>query len=396
MLLSADIVIRLLDERIIVFLTYEFNILCYYCGMKTIAFNSIINLNDIERLAESVLPQYAYEYYFGGANDEITLRENKQAFQQIRIAPRVMVDVSELDTSTTIFDHTIPAPILFAPTAFHGLATPKAEAATANAASISKTIMILSTLSNTRMEEVANQTDTPLWFQLYVYKDRELTRELIKRAEKSGFSALCITVDAPLLGSRERDVHNNFTLPENLSLPNIIAYPGEHLSKENSGSALTTYFSTLLDQSLNWKDIEWVRSITNLPLILKGIQHPLDAEIAVKNGIDAIVVSNHGGRQLDTVPGTITLLPKISEIVNNQIPIFLDGGVRRGTDIIKALAYGAKAVLIGRPILWGLTLAGAEGASKVFSILKDELSLAMALTGTKSITKITPDIIWKG
>jgi isopentenyl diphosphate isomerase/L-lactate dehydrogenase-like FMN-dependent dehydrogenase len=364
--------------------------------METIDINSIANLNHFEELAESVLPQYVYEYYFGGANDEITLSENKQAFQKIRITPRVMVDVSKIDTSTTVFGQEIPAPILFAPTAFHGLATPRAEAATAIAATISKTIMVLSTLSNTRMEDVAAVANTSIWFQLYVYKDRELTRELIKRAEESGFSALCITVDAPLLGNRERDTKNKFTLPDNLSLPNILAHTGEHLVKENTGSALATYFSTLIDQSLNWNDIDWIRGITNLPLILKGIQHPSDGKLAVQNGANAIIVSNHGGRQLDTVPATIALLPKISETINGEIPIFLDGGIRRGTDIIKALAFGAQAVLIGRPILWGLALGGAEGASRIFKILEEELKLAMALSGKESIKNITPDIIWNG
>jgi 4-hydroxymandelate oxidase len=352
-----------------------------------------INLDEFEFLAAKILEKQVYDYYRGGANDEITLKANVSAFQAIHLYPRVLVDVDRRDLSTTILGEKISMPVLIAPTAFHRLASPDGEIATAQAASRAGTIMVVSSLSTTTPEDIAASTESSLWFQLYIYKDRELTRSIVERVETLGYKALCITVDAPLLGRREKDVRNHFSLPAGLTIATVGDKLTKDMDKITGNSSLNIYFENLLDQSVTWKDIDWIRSICNLPIVLKGIQRSDDARTAVDHGVNAIIISNHGARQLDTVPATIDMLPPIAEAIDGAIEVLLDGGVRRGTDVIKALALGANAVLLGRPILWGLTVDGAAGALLVLDLLMKETDLAMALCGLPYISKATRDLV---
>ena len=349
-----------------------------------------INLEEFELLAAQNLDKQSYDYFRGGANDEVTLRANVAAFQKIQLLPNVLVDVSKRDQSVTVLGEKLTMPILIAPTAFHRLASPEGEIATASKAG---TIMVFSSLSTTSPEDVAAATDASLWFQLYIYRDRELTRDIIQRAESLGYKALCITVDAPLLGRREKDVRNQFSLPPDLTIATV----GDQLAKDMAAAAgnssLNVYFENLLDQSITWEDIDWIRSICHLPIVLKGIHRADDSKRAVDHGADAIIVSNHGARQLDTVPATIDMLPPIAEAVDNKIEVLMDGGIRRGTDVIKALSLGARAVLLGRPILWGLAFNGADGVMLVLDLLKKEVDLSMALCGIPTLSKVKNDLV---
>lgn len=353
-----------------------------------------ITVKDFEKLASEKIDRNAWDYYSSGANDEITLRGNCSAFEKIFLKYRVLVDVSKRDLSTEILGNKISMPLIIAPTAFHKMAHHDGEVATVKAAGRSDTIMILSTLSNSSIEEVASAAAGPVWFQLYVFKDREVTKDLIKRAENAGVNALVLTVDAPLLGQRENDIRNKFDLPPGLEVKNLV-----NASKENliagKDSGLAAYVKENLDASLNWKDIDWIRSVTGLPLILKGISCKEDALLAVSHGSDGIVVSNHGGRQLDTCRATIDVLPEVADAVQGKTEILLDGGIRRGTDILKALALGAKAVLTGRPVLWGLSFNGEDGVVQILNILRNELDLAMALCGCRDLSVINKDLIVK-
>ncbi len=352
-----------------------------------------INLFDFEKLAKEKLPQMAFDYYSSGACDEITLRRNHAAFDEIFLKYRVLVDVSKRDLSVNILGNEISFPVIIAPTAFQKMAHPDGELSTVKAAGAEGTIMILSTLSNTSVEEVVKAATSPVWFQLYSYRDREATRDLIKRVELAGCEALVLTVDAPLLGIRERDVSNEFSLPEGLKIENMDAHGLGEVENSTGRSGLASYFASRLDPSLDWKFIGWLRSVTNLPLILKGIACREDAELAVNHGVEGIVVSNHGGRQLDTSRATIEVLPEIAEAVSGKTLILMDGGIRRGTDIIKAIALGAKAVLTGRPVLWGLAYDGENGVREVLQILKKEFDLAMALCGCSSVNGISKELI---
>ena len=298
------------------------------------------------------------------------------------------------DLSATVLGEKISMPVIIAPTAFHRLAHPEGELAVARAASAEQTIMTLSTLSNSGVEEVARETNLPLWFQLYVFKDRGVTRELVAKAEKAGCKALVLTVDAPLLGRRIRDVRNRFNLPDGIVVKNLEPFMKEILPRQQD-SGIAGYFARNLDPSLSWKDVDWLRSITRLPVIVKGIICTEDAMLAVENGVDGIVVSNHGGRQLDTCRATIDALPGIAEAVSKKILLLMDRGVRRGTDVLKAIALGADAVLIGRPVIYGLGYDGENGVRKVLDILRTELDLAMALCGCRSIGEIKKSLIAK-
>lgn len=353
---------------------------------------SPISITDYESLAKEKLSQMAYDYYSSGASDEITLRENCDAYKRIFLKYRVLIDVSKRDLSTEVLGQKISMPVMIAPTAFHQMAHPEGEVAVAKAACAADTIMILSTLSNSDMEDVVKASSKPVWFQLYVYKDREVTRDLVKRAEGAGCKAIVLTVDAPLLGTRERDVRNRFNLPKGLTVKNLTAASKEKLP-EITDSGLSAYVQKFLDPSLSWKDIEWLKSITKLPLIIKGIACKEDAILAAENDADGIVVSNHGGRQLDTCRATIDVLPEVAETVQGKIEILIDGGIRRGTDILKAVALGAKAVLVGRPVIWGLAVDGENGVKSVLELLRNEFDLSMALCGCDSVKKITKDLI---
>ncbi len=352
-----------------------------------------VNVFDFEPVAQDRLSELAYAYYASGANDEITLRENRAALDRRALHYRVLVDVSRREAATTVLGHPVSMPIMVAPTAFHGLAHPDAELATARAASTAGTIMVLSTMSNTPVEEVTRAASGPVWFQLYAYRDRAITRDLVQRVEAAGCRALMLTVDAPVLGRRERDLRNRFSLPPELAVANLTAAGLDCLPLESAGSGLATYFATLLDPSLSWEIVSWLRSITSLPLLVKGIIRPDDAVLAAEHGVQGIVVSNHGGRQLDTAPATIDVLGPIADAVAGRAQILMDGGIRRGTDVVKALALGARAVMIGRPILWGLAADGERGVARVLELLRDELDTALALCGCPTIAAITRDLV---
>ncbi|KAG6669040.1 hypothetical protein I3843_01G207200 [Carya illinoinensis] len=286
--------------------------------------------------------------------------------------------------STTVLGYNISAPIMIAPTALHKLAHPEGEAATARAAAASKTIMILSTTSSCTVEEVASSCNAVRFFQLYVYKRRDITAALVHRAEKNGYNALVLTVDVPRLGRREADIKNKMIAPRLKNLEGLLSIEVD----SNSGSNLEAYAKATMDASLCWKDVEWLRSITNMPILIKGILTREDAIKAAEIGVAGIVVSNHGARQLDYSPATITVLEEVVHAVGGKIPVLFDGGVRRGTDVFKALALGAQAVLIGRPVVFGLAAKGEHGVKRVIQMLKDELELAMALSGCPSVKDI--------
>jgi 4-hydroxymandelate oxidase len=355
-----------------------------------------VNVFDLEAIARQNLTREALDYYVGGAHDEVTLRANRAAYDRLSIAYRVLVDVSRRELATTVLGQPVSMPILVAPTAFHRLATPDGEQATARAAGAAGTVMILSTLSTTPIEEVVAAASGPVWFQLYVYRDRQATEGLVRRAEAAGCRALVLTVDAPLLGRRERDVRNRFRLPPGLAVANLLPEGYGELPPAAADSGLAAYVSSFLDPALTWRDVAWLRSITHLPVLVKGIVRPDDALRAAEAGAAGIVVSNHGGRQLDTSPATLDVLPEIADALNahgHRIELLMDGGVRRGTDVVKALALGARAVLVGRPILWGLAADGEAGATLALRMLRDELDLAMALAGAPTVAEITRDLV---
>jgi 4-hydroxymandelate oxidase len=355
-----------------------------------------VNLFELEAIARERMPSAAFDYYASGANDEVSLRENRAAYDRLSLAYRVMVDVSRRDLATTVLGQPVAMPVLVAPTAFHRLATPEGELATVRAVGAAGTVMILSTLSNTPVEEVVAAASGPVWFQLYVYRDRGITEGLVRRAEAAGCRALVLTVDAPLIGRRERDVRNQFHLPPNLSVANLLPVGYGGLPEVHADSGLAAYVSSFLDPSVSWRDLEWLRSITTLPVLVKGIVRPDDALRAAEAGVAGIVVSNHGGRQLDTAPATIEVLPEVADALascGHRVEVLVDGGVRRGTDVLKALARGARAVLVGRPVLWGLAVAGEAGAARALRILRDELDLAMALAGAPTVADITRDLV---
>lgn len=356
-----------------------------------------INLFEYEQLAPNHLSKMALDYYSSGAWDEITLRDNRAAFERVKLRPRILADVSQLSLKTTILGQTLELPLLIAPMAFQCLAHPDGELATAMAAASAGVGMVLSTMSTQSLEAVADIGQkfphSLQWFQLYIHKDRGLTRALVERAYSAGYKALCLTVDAPVLGQRERDRRNEFVLPTGLYLANLVSMSGLNIPHAQGESGLFTYFAQQLDPSLTWRDLDWLQSLSPLPLVLKGILRGDDAERAVEYGAKAIVVSNHGGRQLDSAIASLDALPEIVAAVDGKVEVLLDGGIRRGTDILKALAIGAKAVLIGRPILWGLALAGQAGVSHLLSLLEDELRVAMSLSGVAQVQDIDPSLV---
>ena len=346
------------------------------CPVDTVenAVDNLLNVADYERMAERKLDPGAYGYFAGGAGDEVTLRENVDAFGRLTLRPRVLADVSGLSTAATVLGHELAMPILVAPTAFQRLAHPDGEVATARAAARAGTIFCLSTVATTAPAEI---TEGVRWFQLYVFKDRGLTRSLVEEAVQAGFSAILLTADTPHLGRRERDHRTGFKVPAEL-VPSL------------AGSDLLTPEQTFwsMADDLSWKDVEWIASVSGLPVLVKGVLTAEDALLACESGAAGIVVSNHGGRQLDGVPATIEALPEVVEAVAGYIPVLMDGGIRRGTDVVKALALGAEAVLAGRPFVWGLAAGGEEGVAAVLELLRAELELALALLGCRSPAEV--------
>ncbi|MBX9690707.1 MAG: alpha-hydroxy-acid oxidizing protein [Candidatus Obscuribacterales bacterium] len=352
-----------------------------------------VNLFEFEEQACSVVDKMAWDYYASGANDEITLRENRKAYERIFLYPRMLCDVSTRSLKTTVLGQEIQMPIMLAPTAFQKMAHADGELASARAASSAGTIMTLSTLATSSIEDVAKEACGNLWFQLYVYRDRNLSLSLVKRAEAAGYKALVLTVDSPLLGRRERDVRNGLHLPPDLKVANLIPAGVDALPESSGASGLASYIASLYDQSLTWKDLEWFVGVSSIPVLVKGILRADDAQRAIDCGAAGVIVSNHGGRQLDTAPATINVLERIVQVVDKRAEVFVDGGIRRGTDVLKALALGARAVLIGRPVLWGLACAGQSGVEEVLKLLRDELELAMALSGCASLADISSELL---
>ncbi|GAM23570.1 hypothetical protein SAMD00019534_067450 [Acytostelium subglobosum LB1] len=358
--------------------------------MKNKPISSYLNVDEFKQTAEKSLPRMVYDYYASGSDSQVTLSENENYYKNIKLMPRGMIDVSRIDLKTSVLGVDLSSPIMIAPTAMQCMAHPRGELETYTAAKNLGSHMTLSSIATTSVEELSEHANgNPGWFQLYVFKERSVTINLVKRAEKSGFKALVVTVDTPFLGRREADFRNDFSLPHGLLLKNFADLP---LNKVQGG--LNKYIGSMVDSSLTWTDITWLRTITKLPILVKGIMSPEDAHIAVQNGVDGIIVSNHGARQLDTCPSTIEVLPHIVRAVNGRVPVLVDGGVRRGTDVLKALALGAKAVMIGRPVLWGLATAGHEGIERVMTLLSEELRLAMAFTGVTTVSAINSSIIW--
>jgi 4-hydroxymandelate oxidase len=355
--------------------------------------SSVLNLRDLEQVAREKLPQLAFDYYSSGAWDEITLRENREAFSRIPIYYKVLVDVSRRDLSVTLFGDTLSMPVFVAPTAFHKLAHADGELATVRAASTHGTLMVISSLSTTCVEDIAREAKGPLWFQLYINKDRGFTRELVARVEKAGCKALMLTVDTPEWGRRERDVRNGFHLPAGLSAVNLLPSNERGEVIGQTGAGMGQAFTWMIDASVTWKDVDWLCSITKLPVLLKGICRADDARLGIEHGAKGIVVSNHGGRQMDTAPATISALPHIAEAIGGRVPVLLDGGVRRGSDVLKALALGATAVQVGRPVLWGLAANGQAGVEQALTILRQEFDLAMSLAGCANLKAIGRDLV---
>ena len=350
-----------------------------------------VSLSDFEALARERVPRMAYEYISGGAADEITLRWNRESFDRIRLRPKILVDVSNLDTRLTLFGQELPFPILLAPTAYHRLVHPEGEIATVRGAALAGATLIAGMLATNTIEEMAKAATGPLWFQTYILKDRGFTRDLVQRAEGAGCKAICVTVDSPVVGVRNRDQRANFALPPEMERANLkgLMRPGGNLRPPEGD-----IYTPILDASLTWKEIDWLRSFARVPVLLKGVLNPDDAEQAVKAGASGIIVSNHGARNLDTVPATIDILSEVTERVAGRIPVLMDSGVRRGTDVLKALALGATAVLIGRPYLYGLGVAGPEGVRRVVNILQTEFRIAMALAGRPSLRSIDRSALW--
>ena len=352
----------------------------------------LINIADYARLARRTLSKGALDYFEGGARDEITLRENTAGWERLKLYYRVLAGVGPRDLTTTVLGKPISMPIVVAPTAFHKLACEAGEIATAVAAKAAKTLFILSSLSNTAMESVFAQAASPRWFQLYIYKDRGITHELVKRAETAGAEAIVLTVDAPGLGTRERDARNNFRLPDGLGVENL-APLGKGDFPEVTGSALAAYVQANFKDDLGFDDLDWLCGCTRLPVVVKGVCRADDARRAAERGAKAIVVSNHGGRQLDTAPATCEVLPYVVDSVGDRFEVYVDGGIRRGSDVLKAIALGARVVLVGRPILWGLCVGGEQGAIQVLEILRRELDEAMLLCGCTKLSDIKRELL---
>jgi 4-hydroxymandelate oxidase len=333
------------------------------------------NLAEYERLAAETLPPGPYGFFAGGAGDEITLADNLAAWRRWQIRPRVLVDVASRDPGTVLLGRARPHPVLVAPTAFHRLAHPDGELASGRAARDTGTVMCLSTFSTVGAAALAEAVPGGTrWFQLYVFRDRGVTRAMVEAAAAAGYEALVVTVDLPVLGRRERDVRSGFVIEEPTAVPGLTA-------GGVTRPLPLTEMALLIDPTLTWADLAWLVEMSPLPVLVKGVLTAEDAALAVAHGAAGVIVSNHGGRQLDGVPASADALPEVVERVGEAADVLVDGGVRRGTDVLKALALGARAVLVGRPVLWGLAVAGETGVRHVLELLLAELDTALALAG---------------
>ncbi len=372
------------------------------------------NVADLRRITKRRLPRGVFDYIDGGAEDEITMARNVRAFSDYEFRPRVLRDVGVVDTTATLLGRELAFPLVLAPTGFTRIVDPQGELAVARAAARAGLPYALSTLATRTIEEVAAVSEGRLWFQVYVWKDRGLVKEMIERAAAAGYEALCITVDLPVHGRRERDVRRGYTLPPQIGLDTIVSgilHPawtwafvrsepitfanlrGSGVGDGTTAVALADIVANGFDPSLSWRDIDWIRSNWDGPIVIKGIQTVADAKLAVEEGIEAIAISNHGGRQLDGAPAIFELLPEVVDGVGGDIEIICDGGVRRGSDIVKALALGAQACMAGRAYLYGLGAAGERGVDHVLDLLGSDVRRVMALSGCRSIADITPDLV---
>ena len=347
--------------------------------------SDLLCLDDYEAQAQKILPPAVYDFIAGGAADELTIKWNREKYRELRLRQHVLEDLSKLDCSITLLGQTMQSPILLAPTSNHRFVHPEGEIATARGAGLAQTTMVLSSGANTSVEDVVKSATQPVWFQLYVAKDRGLAKALIQRVEAAGAKALCVTVDSPLDGPRNRQNRVPLVMPPG------VGYPHYEGIKE---PATVVTLHEVRPQLLDWRDIEWIRSLTKMPVLLKGVMNAENADRGIRLGADGIIVSNHGGRCLDTQPATIEALPQVVEKVAGRVPVIVDGGIRRGTDVVKALALGATAIQIGRPYLYGLAVGGAEGVEHVIRILRQELLMAMAVLGKPTIQSLDRSVIW--
>ncbi|MCY4423304.1 MAG: alpha-hydroxy acid oxidase [Acidimicrobiaceae bacterium] len=377
---------------------------------------SAASIEDLRRMARRRLPGGVFDYIDGGAEDEVAMDRNTRAFREMEFVPRVLRDMGNVDTTGTILGREVPFPLILAPTGFTRIAHPPGELAVARAAERAGLPYSLSTMGTRSVEEVAAVSNGSKWFQVYVWRDKGLLKDMILRAADAGFDVLCITVDAAMLGRRERDVRRGFTLPPKMGLDTVlegILRPGwslrfafaEPVSFANvagntdiDGSTavdLAAFMNEQFDPTLSWEDVAWMRSLWDGPVLVKGVQSVADAVIGRDEGLDGIVLSNHGGRQLDGAPGIVDLVQPVAEAVGGDLDIVCDGGIRRGSDIVKALALGATSCMIGRPYLYGLAAAGEEGVDWVIEHLHTGMKRDMALCGAAGVSELTPDLIYR-
>ena len=374
-----------------------------------------ISIDDLRRLARRRLPRAVYDFIEGGAGDELTVTRNRAAFERLLFEPRILVDVSKREQSAVVLGERVATPVILSPTGMAGLSWPKGEVAAARGAHDAGTIYTLSTHSSCSIEEVAAGAPGPLWFQLYVWQNRDLTRSFVERARAAGYRALLLTVDVQVISRRERDLRNGFTVPprvtarnvvdtlrragwvrrvlmgqRRLTLANLVGAPG---APRTDIVTLAGVANRQVDPSISWADLAWFRSLWSGPLLLKGVMTAADARRAAEHGIDGLVVSNHGGRQLDGTRATIEALPEIVDAVGNRMEVLLDGGVRRGADVVRALALGARAVMVGRPYLYGLATGGQAGVRRAIEILANEVDHVLALTGVPRVADLDPSLL---
>jgi L-lactate dehydrogenase (cytochrome) len=368
---------------------------------------TIASIDDLRQRARRRLPRAIFDFIDGGAQDEITLRRNREDFRRIALIPRALTDVSQRDLSVSVLGQTYSSPLILAPTGLPGVVWPDGAMQAALAADAAGVGFCLSTMATSSIEEIARASRRPVWFQLYVMRDRELAKSMMQRAKAAGCSALVITVDVPMQGQRDRDVRNGLTVPPQFSAANAVDFalhPGwvwrfltgpkvtlanfVGTGKGDDMFTIAGFVNSQFDQSVTWKDIDWVRSVWDGPLALKGILDGDDARLAVEHGVDAVIVSNHGGRQLDGVPSAISVLAEVVDAVEGRSEVILDGGVRRGTDVLKALAIGARACMIGRPFLYGLAADGGAGVRKALEILRGEIDVSLALLGRAGVKQL--------
>ena len=377
----------------------------------TAAVDRAYSIADLRRIARRRLPLALFDFVDGGAEDEVTLGRNREAYGRLELRPRVLAGAGAPDLSVEVFGERLSLPVMISPTGSSGLLWPAGEAAVARAATGAGTAMAVSAAACLSLETVAAAAPGSKWLQLMLYRDRGLVRAIADRAREAGYGVLCLTVDCPVIGKRERDIQNGFTIPPRLTNAAIADLPrhlpwllrmarGPRIGFPNfnrgDGAGLVemgAYLNSLIDPGMDWEGLQWLRSIWDGPLVIKGVLHADDARRAVECGADGIYVSNHGGRQLDGVAATIDCLAPIAEAVGSRVPVFIDGGVRRGTDVIKALALGARACFIGRAHLWGLAAGGERGVARALEILRDEMARAMTLGGWRTVADIGADAV---